>query len=321
MGALRTLFDLIAGIFRRRSVVPIAVAPSVVQPVRRVDAGLYVAFGFFVAGFVLGFLHSGAWVFGGIAGALAVIASTGIEVVQPDRAGHMQFGRYIGSVDPGWHFPIAGISDCFHRPGKDLRLDLGTMNVFTSRKTPITAKVTVTYRLGSTDADLQNACLRLPKDFTEAEVMFREAAESEVRSVLGKEDFGGMIPEQEKLEEDARKKIADDYAQWGFEVTGVKIRDFDEEVESEAMRIRIQGLAEADVRKANAEVLKDNWQAAAVTIGDSLAKAYSGGKGKKKSQDKQGEESGDEDKNPLTAVVDSVTDAARGLAGGRRRRS
>ncbi len=321
MGILRTLSSLIGRVFRRPAA-SVAVAPSMAQPVRRVDAGLYVAFGFLFAGLVLGFLHSGAWVFGGIAGALAVVASTGIEVVQPDRAGHMRFGRYVGSVDPGWHFPIAGISDCFHRPGKDLRLDLGTMTVFTSRKTPITAKVTVNYRLGSEDVDLQNACLRLPKNFTEAEVMFREAAESEVRSVLGKEDFGGMIPEQEKLEEKARKKIADDYSQWGFKVTGVKIRDFDEEVESEAMRIRIQGLAEADVRKANAEVLKDNWQAAAVTIGDSLAKAYSGGgKGKKKQQDKQSEGGGDEDKNPLTTVVDSVADAARGLVGGRRRRS
>lgn len=315
MGIFRQLISLIVRAFRLLTA-PVAVA-SLVQPVRRVDAGLYVAFGFLLAGLILGFLYSGAWVFGGIAGALAVIALTGIEVVQPDRAGHMRFGRYIGSVDPGWHFPIAGISDCFHRPGKDLRLDLGAMNVFTSRKTPITAKVTVNYRLGSTDADLQNACLRLPKNFTEAEVMFRETAESEVRSVLGKEDFGGMIPEQEKLEEDARRKIADDYAQWGFEVTGVKIRDFDEEVESEAMRIRIQGLAEADVRKANAEVLKDNWQAAAVTIGDSLSKAYSGGGKRKDPQAQQGSDASRNTKqNPVSAVVQGVADAARRLTGG-----
>ncbi|TSC72794.1 MAG: hypothetical protein G01um101470_280 [Parcubacteria group bacterium Gr01-1014_70] len=322
MGILRKMFGFVVSLFRNSSS-PIAAASS--QPVHRIDAGLYVAVAFLVAGVTLGVLHSGAWIFGGIALALIIIGSTMMEVTEPDRAGYMLFSRYIGPIDSGWHFPIAGIMDCCHRPGKDLTLDLGTMKVFTSRKTPITAKVTVNYRLGSTADDLKNACLRLPKNFAEAEKMFRETAESEIRSVLGKGDFGKLIPEQEILEKQAKEKIADDYKQWGFEVTGVKIRDFDEEVESEAMRIRIQGLAEADVRKANAEVLKDNWQAAAVTIGDSLARAYSGGsgkKGKKKPQEDGGDEAEDKtDQNPVSAVVQGVAQAVRGAVGGRRRRS
>lgn len=318
---LRSLFGLVVRIFRRRPVTT-APLPVVAQPVRRVDAGLYVAFSFLVVGIMLGFLYSWAWVCGGLLGAIAVFASTGMEVVQPDRAGYMRFGRYRGAVDPGWHFPIKGIMECCHRPGKDLRLDLGEMKVFTKRKTAVTAKVTVYYRLGPTDVDLENACLYLPKDFTEAEVMFRDAAESEVRSVLGTEDFGGLIPEQERLEEMAKTKIADDYKKWGFVMVGVKIRDFDEETESEAARIRIQGLAEADVREANARILKDNWQAAAVTIGDSFARAYlSGGKGKKKETSSQEEEKEGEDaQNPLTAAVQGVAQAVRGAVGGRGKR-
>ncbi len=296
--------------------------------VRRINAGLYAAFGVFVAGIMLGFLHSGAWIFGGIAGALAIIAATGMEVVQPDRAGHMQFGRWVGVVDPGWHFPIAFISECCHRPGKDLTLDLGTMKVFTSRKTAITAKVTINYRLMPTDEDIKLACLRLPKNFTDAEVFFREAAESEVRSVLGKKDFGGLIPEQETLEKEMKEKIANDYKEWGFEVFGVKIRDFDEEVESEAERIRVQGLAQAQVRLEEAKAYQNNYPLAIATAVAALADGLSrmGGREKKKKKNGDGGQSENEtddaadQQNPLVSAAQDAAEALRGITGRRGRR-
>ena len=289
---------------------------------RRINAGLYVAFGLLVAGITLSILHSGAWFFAGLAGTLAVLGSTMMEITEPDRGAYMLFGRYMGAVDPGWHFPIGGIMDCCHRPGKDVELDLGEQEVFTAEETGVTAKVLVTIRLGADDEDLKKACLRLPKTFDDALPIFMKKAASEIRSVVGKKSFQSLIPEQEKLEEEALKLLKNDFAEYGFVVVGVKIYDFNEEVKSEAARIKIQGLAEAEVRKANAAVLKDNWQAAAVTIGDSLARAYSSSSGGKKKKNNPPQESADEqeaDKNPVAAVVDSVAQAARDLAGGRRR--
>jgi len=325
MGALRMLLSLVGRLFQRRPAVPVAAA----QPVRRINDGLYIAFGFLVAGIVLGFLHSGAWVFGGIAGALAVVAGTGVEVVQPDRAGHMQFGRYIGSVDRGWQFPIWGFSDCFHIPGKDIKVDLPKESLYTGEETDLGGGILVIVRLGETDDDLKKAALRLTRDFEETMGLFKKMAAAELRTVVGKRSFKALNKIQEKLEEEARTLLKNDFAEYGFKVVGVKIYDFTETTKSEAARIRSHGLARAEVRIKEAEAFKDNYPLAIATVGTVLADALAGGgpsgKGKKKPQGKQ-EDGGDEaedktDQNPVSAVVQGVADAARGLVGGRRRRS
>lgn len=323
MGSLRQLISLIVRVFRS-SAVPVA-SPSSTQPARRVDAGLYVAFCFLVAGIVLGLLHSGAWVFGGIAGFLAVIAGTMMEIVEPDRAGYLRFGRYIGPLDPGWHFPISGIMECCHVPGKEIKVDLPDESVYTEEETNLGAKYLVTIRLGDTNEDLKRAVLRLTRKFEETMDLFKKIAAGELRTVLGKRSFKALNKEQENLESEAKILLENDFAEYGFKVVGVKIYDFTEETKSEAARIRAQGLARADVRIKEAEAFKDNYPLALASVGTVIVEALSGGsrkKGKEKKDKEEGAEKKDDDaQNPVVAVVTDAAEAVRDAIGRRGRRS
>lgn len=315
------LLGLIGELLRRRSVV----APTAArQPIRHVHAGLYVAFGFLVAGLTLYFLHSGAWVVGGIGAALAVIAGTMMEVTQPDRAGYMRFGRYVGPLDPGWHFPIGGIMECCHVPGKEIKVNLPDESVYTKEETDLVAKYLVTIRLGDTDEDLKRAVLRLTRKWEETMDLFQKIAAGELRTVLGKRSFRELNEEQEKLELEAKLLLENDFAEYGFKVISVKIYDFTEETKSEAARILAQGLARANVRIKEAEAFKDNYPLALASVGTVVADALSGSnrKGRGKKDDKEGgdEKKDDDAQNPVVAAVTGATEAVRDVIGGRRKR-
>jgi len=194
------------------------------------------------------------------------------EIKEPEVGFLFQMGKYKGKLKPGWHLGLPFIWGVETRTTGTQEI-IFKEQMYTKARKAIGLRGGIYYRM----VNPENA-ITLPKNIIKSRI--KNVVLSKLKGKIGEMAFDELLRErggvEKKVKQDANDK--DELGKDGYEVTGIEITDLNEQIESEAAKIKEIGEAEAEIDKKKAEAiaepLKNNYPAAitmaARAIGDKI---------------------------------------------------
>jgi len=205
--------------------------------------------------------------------ALLILTGSALKIIKEPEIGFLwQMGHFKGRLNPGWHLGLPFVWEIEVRTFATQEI-IFTEEMYTQAKKEIALRGAIYYRM----TDPKKA-ITLPVETVKSRI--KNVTLSKIKGKIGEMLFEkllkerGVVEDTIKIEANREGELGSD----GYEVTGVEIADFKEQIESKAAKIKEIGGAEAEVDKKKAEALaeplKDNYPAAiamaAGTIGDKI---------------------------------------------------
>ena len=169
-----------------------------------------------------------------------VIIATSVRIIQQYETGVVfQLGKYSRTLQPGLNFiiPILEYSRTI-----DMRVstnDIPKQQVITKDNVPVAINGVVYFKV----VDAQKAVIQV-QNFLYAVSQYAQAA---LRDVVGGMSFDELLAEREKIGDEIEKVIQKQAANWGLEVTAIKLQDVEVPEDLKRMMSR-QASAEREKR-------------------------------------------------------------------------
>ena len=204
------------------------------------------------------------------------------EIKSPDIAFLFKMGKFVGELEPGWYITIPHFWEIERIPTSWLQIDMEG-DMYTKEKTLICVHARVKFRVNKDE--LEKTLLMMPN---EIEKRAKIIGLSALRGAVGGSSFGELVEDKGKIEEKINGILAKEFEEHGYKYGDFKINDFDEQIQSEAEKVKFLGKARGEAAEAIAKPLKDNLPAAlaniAGTVSESVSAIFGGGKKKAKAE-------------------------------------
>ena len=213
--------------------------------------------------------------FGSIIGSatLALLAFSFVEITDPNIGFLFVRGKLRGQLEPGWYIIIPFVWDIDYKSTEKIRCAIpeDLQNMYTKDKTPIKVKAICFFHV----VDLTKA-IYISDDEIKEKVEALMA--SQTKTTVGEKSFVDLITHQSALENNILVQICDEIERNGYTATTLELTDFDEQVESEAAKIKKIGVAKADAlgKKTKAVVSNtDTWKGALALFAEKAGEGVS----------------------------------------------
>lgn len=176
-----------------------------------------------------------------LVGVLFFLIASAIKVVKEyQRVVIFRFGRYVGTRGPGIIIIIPIIERVERRVSVRTEvIDVPTQEMITRDRVPVKVDAVILFRV----MDPMKSVIEI-RDYLYGTT---QLAQTTLRGIVGKNDFGELITNREKINEELQKIIDSHTDPWGIKVSGVEVKNVDyTEVE---MRRALAKKAEADIER------------------------------------------------------------------------
>lgn len=180
------------------------------------------------------------------------------EIKSPDIAFLFKRGKFTYPLNPGWYLTIPHFWTIETISQKLMEEEFKEETMYTSAEQPIGVKFRVFYKV----VDIGKALFT--KDVIKNRV--RAVILTNLKGEVGGKSFAELLTDRNKLEGEITISVNEELAKDGYNVIGIEIEDFTENVRSQAATIRTLGKARGEAAQALAQPLKDNYPAAAVNV-------------------------------------------------------
>lgn len=205
--------------------------------------------------------------------ALLIFTGSTLKIIEEPEVGFFwQMGVFKGMLGPGLYLGLPPFWKIEVRTLATQEIPF-TEEMYTQAKRAIILRGAIYYRMTN-----PKKAITLPVEKVESRV--KNVALSKIKGKIGTMPFEELLKERGAVEDDIKKAInaENELGADGYEVSGIEIADFKEEIESKAAAIKEIGGAEAEVDRKKAEAvaepLKGNYPAAIAmalgTIGEKI---------------------------------------------------
>lgn len=190
---------------------------------------------------------------------VVVFIAAGIRVVkQYERGVVLTLGKFSGTRDPGLRFIVPIIQTMSKVDMRITTIDIPKQEVITQDNVPVGINAVVYFKVEVADVSILNVL-----NVTEAVLQYAQAS---LRDVIGGVELDVLLSEREKNAEAIQRIVKEGTAEWGVNVTDIKIQDI--ELPADMKRIMARQ-AESEREKRATIIRADGEQQAA----EKLAKA------------------------------------------------
>lgn len=237
------------------------------------------------------------------------LASCLHEIKSPNIAFLFRMGKFVhGMLGPGWYVTIPHFWDIEQIPTSWIQKDMKG-DMYTKEKTLICVHGRIKYRVNKNALD--KVLLMMPREMESRAAVI---SMSSLRGAVGSSPFETLVGDKGAIEKSIDELLAKEFEEHGYEYGDFKINDFDEQIQSEAEKIKILGKARGTAAEALATPLKDNLPAAlaniASTVTESLGSIFRTGKPRKKEEVEKPEQS-----EPKDEILRELSENLKKLVG------
>ena len=191
-----------------------------------------------------------------LVGIIFFLIASAIKVVKEyQRLVIFRFGKYVGTRGPGIVIIIPVIERVERRVSVRTEvIDVPTQEMITQDRVPVKVDAVILFRV----IDPMKSVIEI-RDYLYGTT---QLAQTTLRGIVGKNDFGELITNRDKINEELQKIIDKHTDPWGIKVSGVEVKNVDY-TEAE-MRRALAKKAEADIEReakvihADGELLASN---------------------------------------------------------------
>lgn len=174
-------------------------------------------------------------------GIIFFLLASAIKVVKEyQRVVIFRFGKYVGTRGPGIILIIPIIERVERRVSiRTEVIDVPTQEMVTKDRVPVKVDAVILFRV----MDPMKSVIEI-RDYLYGTT---QLAQTTLRSIVGKNDFGELITNRDKINDELQKIIDSHTDPWGIKVSGVEVKNVDY-TEAE-MRRALAKKAEADIER------------------------------------------------------------------------
>ncbi|MCK5268624.1 MAG: slipin family protein, partial [Spirochaetes bacterium] len=156
-----------------------------------------------------------------LVGVLFFLIASAIKVVKEyQRVVIFRFGRYVGTRGPGIIIIIPLIERVERRVSiRTEVIDVPTQEMITKDRVPVKVDAVILFRV----MDPMKSVIEI-RDYLYGTT---QLAQTTLRGIVGKNDFGELITNREKVNEELQKIIDSHTDPWGIKVSGVEVKNVD----------------------------------------------------------------------------------------------
>lgn len=198
------------------------------------------------------------WILWVIIGVAVLIILSGIKIIdQYERGVILTLGSFTGILTPGLRIVIPVIQRLIRVDMRITTLDIPQQEVITKDNVPVGINAVVYFQVEAPD----DAVLKI-QDFSYAIMQYAQTA---LRDVIGGVELDTLLTEREKLAEQIKAIVDKETAQWGVNMTSIKMQDISlpqdmkrvMAKQAEAERERRATIIRAEGERAAAKNLKE----------------------------------------------------------------
>ncbi len=180
------------------------------------------------------------------------------QINQYERGVKFSFGKYSGTMEPGWRIVIPVIQSYQKVDIRTKAVDVPNQEAITKDNISASISAVIYYKV----TDSSKAILEV-EDFFDA---VHQLAQTTMRNVVGEVDLDTLLANRDKVATRIKDIVKETTAEWGLEVQTVELKDI---VLPESMKRTMAKQAEAE-RERRATIINSEGE---VVAADNLAKA------------------------------------------------
>ncbi len=156
------------------------------------------------------------WLFAGIVALFFIFSSVRI-IREYERGVVLTLGKFTGVLQPGLNFVIPIIQTVYVIDTRITTVDIPKQEVMTRDNVPVYINAVVYMRV----EDPVKAVLKI-SNYYYAVAQYGQTA---LRDVIGNRDLDDLLVNREKIAEEIKQLVDKETAEWGIDITAIKIQD------------------------------------------------------------------------------------------------